>query len=384
VNAVKKMSTRNRAVVSVFVLGMVMFFFSSPISKWAYELVTVPSTIKNINVVQKNFEVEVSWDRAGEHDVSYYELCLDGRNKVSLEVEVTNYLFTELENGHKYKIEINAVDHSDKKSDVILFYVTPSEGWIESFTENIDGSDDSIFSFIAYNSAIVFVIIFLFNLWILFFKVKGMRIVTVVLFPSVAIVPFLFLGFATLFLINTDVYKIIFSGVISVISMILVYLMILTSNILNAAVQSQLPLEQAGKAAQFIFSLISTYLLLIVVYGTNFNILVRLLLVVPFVFYFSYSCIWMLRGVGKQQVLLRALSITMVIILTVVVLSVWPISSIYAMLSGAVIYYVILSIALELRSNLSRRIWIEYIVLFGLIFFLLTTNSNWGLNGTLI
>jgi hypothetical protein len=69
--------------------------------------------------------------------------------------------------------------------------------------------------------------------------------------------------------------------------------------------------------------------------------------------------------------------------LSIIVLSIWPIQSIYSILSAAVIYYILLNIALENRPKLSKNIWLEYIFLILLVIILLFTNSTWGINGTI-
>ena len=74
----------------------------------------------------------------------------------------------------------------------------------------------------------------------------------------------------------------------------------------------------------------------------------------------------------------------MVMALSIVVLSIWPIQSAYSILSAAVIYYILLNVALENRPKLGKSIWIEYIFLAILIVLLLFTNSVWGINGAIV
>ncbi len=209
-------------------------------------------------------------------------------------------------------------------------------------------------------------------------------LITIGLYPSIAILPYLILTLSILLTIGSPINKFIFSAGLSVGYAILTYLLILTSNILNGSLQISLPLEQAAKATQFIFSLISSYLMMVFILGANLQISMRLLYIIPFIFYFSYSGIWFLKGISSKQIFVKAIGVTMTMGLAIVVLSIWPIQSAYSILSAAVIYYILLNVALENRPKLGKNIWIEYIFLATLIVLLLFTNSVWGINGAIV
>jgi hypothetical protein len=233
------------------------------------------------------------------------------------------------------------------------------------------------------SAAVISVILIMGTWWTLYFKRKGASLIVIGTFPGLAIYPFLlviesltssiFSGFGQL------TVAVISAGMFGVVS----YLLILTVNILNGAVLFGIPLGQAGKAAQFIFSLISSYFLIALMFGASFPIELRVIIIGMFSFYFAYSTTWTLQVPAKQS-WLTAISIASVLMLTTVLLSIWPISSIYATLAMVVILYILLNIALEMRERIANVIWVEYILLIGLIIVILFTNSNWGISGPIL
>jgi hypothetical protein len=144
-----------------------------------------------------------------------------------------------------------------------------------------------------------------------------------------------------------------------------------------------IPLGQAGKASQFVFSLISSYLLIAYLFGGAFSLELRLLLIGSFSFYFAYSGIWALQ-VSAQQVWLSSGAIALVMVLLTGLLSVWPIPSIYATIVAVVFLYIMLNVALEMREYINRAVWLEYGVLLIFIVIILFTLGEWGINGTII
>jgi hypothetical protein len=225
---------------------------------------------------------------------------------------------------------------------------------------------------------------FLMNMWVLFFRFNKSVILSIVAFPSIALLPYMILAQSFIVALNLEINRFIFSVFTSIGLLVFAYLLILTANILNTARFANIPLEQAGKASQFIFSLIAVYLMLIFVFGTNYNLLERLVLLVPLIIYFSYSAISLLKVLSKFQILVRTLCIGLIMLLALLALSIWPLDSVYSMLAGAIFFYILLSIALEVKSNLTKYVWMEFLVLSSLISILLLTNAFWGINGSLL
>lgn len=219
--------------------------------------------------------------------------------------------------------------------------------------------------------------------WVLFFKSKQRSILVLSLFPALAIFPYVLLADSVIKSIFTGLGQISVSIIAAAIYWVVTYLLILTANVLNGALLFNIPLGQAGKAAQFIFSLISSYFLIAFLFGGAFGIEIRLLVISVFVFYFSYACIYVLQ-LPTREIWMSSLVITLVMVVITVLLSVWPIASVYATLVAVVFFYIMLNVALEVREKIGNAIWIEYAVLLVLIAIILFTNANWGINGRLL
>lgn len=378
----KSYSTRKRAVSTALILAVLLFILISPISSIVFEAIFPPQNVKNIKVIEKSNEVTISWDKNKEADITGYIVKVNG-DEINVDNSVDKYTFQELQKNSNYNISVSSVDRNKMVSSPITFVVKLSET-TESFQVNEYISYYEVSRFIFGTSFAVSIALFVFTLWVLFFKVKRTAIFTIAAFPSLAVIPYLIVSLSILISINSNFNKTIFAGAVAIGFSIIVYLLVLTANILNGSLYMQLPLEQAGKAAQFIFSLISSYLILIYVFASNQSILLRIILSSMFILYFSYSSIWMNKNVSLKQVTIRSFSIFLVMILTIVLLSIWPIESAYAILAASVVYYILLNIALEIRSKLGRAVWIEYGVLLSLVLILLLTNGDWGINGTLI
>ncbi len=378
----KNLNTRQRAMLVSFVLPIILFFSISPISTWTYEIITSPKKVSNIEVIQKSSEIDLSWSANKEFDIKGYRIQLfRAGNKVNeYFTKETAFLLTGLENGVEYRVKFYAEDDSSNKSSGVEFDAIPNIE-INSFKANINENVDNSNGFIAVNLILSSMFLLLGTLWTLFFKLKKITFFTIGVFPSVAAMPLLSLTLSLLLSVNTTANKFIFSMGVALAYGVGVYLILLTVNILNTSVYVKIPLEQAAKASQFIFSLITTYLTLIFVYGSELDFLVRLIFISGIIFYLSYSCIWFLKEISLQQVLTRSLNIYFLMGLAVVIFSVWPVNYVYAILSTAVIYYVLLSMSLEMRTNLTKYVWLEYSLLILLISILLVSNSVWGING---
>lgn len=379
----RRLGTRGRAVATAIFTASLLFIIVSPIYRSLFELITPPATVENIQVIQKDKEISLSWDFSRENDVVKYIVYVDGQEPLEVDRSLNNTLVSNLQNDKQYSVSVVARDNVNAESAKNVFNVKPAEG-ISSFTVNKTPAHDDNFSYIISNSVIIIAILFFLNLWVLFFNVRKTALVTIGMYPSIAILPYLILTISILLTIGSTINKFLFSAGLSFGFGILVYLLILTSNILNGSLQISLPLEQAAKATQFIFSLISSYLMMVFILGANLQIAMRLIYIIPFIFYFSYSGVWFLKGINSNQILLKSIGVTMTMALAIVVLSIWPIQSAYSILSAAVIYYILLNVALENRPKLGKNIWIEYIFLATLIVLLLFTNSIWGINGAII
>jgi hypothetical protein len=177
------------------------------------------------------------------------------------------------------------------------------------------------------------------------------------------------------------VFSIISLGLVFI---FLMYFVLLDVNILNISQKLEMPLEQAGRAAQFIFTLLSSYAVLILFFGANFNFFEKLLIIIPFIFVITLLSLYSPRDSSLGQSVVKSLSISLAIAVGVFVFSIWPVNFIYAILSIAVIFYILLSLGMEFRTRLPRQVYYEYISLVIIIVFLLLINSVWGILGPII
>lgn len=230
---------------------------------------------------------------------------------------------------------------------------------------------------------IVSLVIAIGTFWVLFFKRKGLSLFSIGIFPAVAIFPYMLFTDTIISSFLGGLEQVPAAIIASLVFLGVCYLLILTANVLNGSVLYSIPLGQAGKASQFVFSLISSYLLIAYLFGGAFSLELRLLLIGSFSFYFAYSGIWALQ-VSAQQVWLSSGAIALVMVLLTGLLSVWPIPSIYATIVAVVFLYIMLNVALEMREYINRAVWLEYGVLLIFIVIILFTLGEWGINGTII
>ncbi len=383
----KHLSVRDKAFLSTLLLGMVMFFILSPLSGYAKEAIFAPVKVKNVTVVQKDSEIQLTWDANDDYDINEYQIVLiaaDNVNVYDQKTKNTNTVISNLENNKEYRLQINAIDKFNQKSRSISTNILLSPDEINSIKLNTKPAIPSLYNEILKIALPLFIITLLLSLWVFGYQIKKGSIVPIAAFPSVTLLSPIFLAISVLLTISLDKNKFIFSGIVTVILTVVSYFLFLTANILNTSTYSRIPLEQAGKAAQFIFGLISAYLMMIFVFGNNIDFLLRIITIVPTIYYFTYSLNLSLRGISVGQVFMRSIAITMVMSIALIIFSIWPVNYIYAMLSSAVIFYILLSVSLEVRVNLTRYIWIEYFTLVFLVTFLLFANSSWGINGPII
>lgn len=233
------------------------------------------------------------------------------------------------------------------------------------------------------SALIISVTLLLGTMWVLFLKGKNYSLIILGLFPSVAIFPYMLLADSIVSSVFNDLGKVSVAIIATGVYWLVCYLLILTANVLNGSILFNIPLGQAGKASQFIFSLISSYFLIAFLFGAAFPIPVRVIVVAIFVFYFSFASIFALQ-VSWRQVLGSSTAITLVMLVVTILLSIWPISSVYATLAAVVLLYIMLNVALEMREKIGNAIWIEYSVLVLLVVIILFTNAQWGINGSII
>lgn len=379
----KIFGTRERAILSSLLLGSIFFIILSPVVSIITSFILPPNPPKNVKVLQKNGEIEIGWDNKSiDIDVIGFKIRVNDEVR-DLTADKKSYLIPDLENESSYKISIVSVDNLNRESNPIEFTGVPSL--------QTSSLQFNLFDEISFNQSSLFgvailmgALIFLLNNWILFFKLRNASLFTIGLYPTITLIPFTLLIGSIYFSINSEFNQLIFVSATSIGIVILSYILFLTTNILNLSQKLQIPLEQAARASQFIISLISTYTIFIFTLNSNFELFIKFLIILPFIFYFTYSGIWVLKINDRREVLLRSIAITLLMGVVIFIILIWPINTVYAILTSAIIYYILLNVALDYRTKLNLNYWLEYIILVFLIIILLFTSAVWGINGTII
>jgi len=242
--------------------------------------------------------------------------------------------------------------------------------------------DSKLFSDLL-KGAIIGAFLYLGAFWALFFKVRGERLITIMLFPSFGIVALSIL----LQLILTSFIGGIGQIPLFIISLVIIgvftYINLLSVNILNTSYLQNIPLAQAAKASIFILSLLDGFLIFFLLFTNDINILYRIGGVFLTVILLSYISLWSV-DMFRSEKLLTAIALAVLLTFIAGAISIWPISAPYLALTLTLVFYIFMNISLEMREIISEYIWIEYAVIFSLILLLLLLLSEWGINGLLI
>ncbi|MEI7578865.1 MAG: hypothetical protein WCJ58_02370 [bacterium] len=239
------------------------------------------------------------------------------------------------------------------------------------------------FPFDPWKPLILGLIIYVGTFWVLFFKVKGERLLTILLFPAINI--FALTLFSELIVDNVlngvEQFGAIFISII--IFWGYTYISLLIANILNTAHLADIPLEQAAKAAQFVLTLITAYIMFFILFSNDIFIILKIGIVVLLAFLSSYNSLWTIDLKARQR-FTASLIIALLMCFASMIISIWPISAPYIALILTLLFYIFLGISLEIREIISSSVWIEYNVLFLLILVLIILVAEWGINGTVI
>jgi len=219
--------------------------------------------------------------------------------------------------------------------------------------------------------------------WVANFRISGERFITVLLFPAMTL--FILMLYIELIIdsILGDVGKVVTQIVASVIVAAISYILILTANVLNIGFLEKIPLSQAGRAAHYVLTLISSYLFFSIIFSNSFPVVLKLAAVFLISYLFTSIALWTI-DIRYNQRLLASLAIALMMFGFSFVLVIWPIGSEYLALILSLVLYMALGIALEVREVLGARIWLEYGFLYVIIVLILFIISNWGINGRLI
>lgn len=384
-NYLKRFGTRERTILTAIIFGFALFLYTNPFIKLIGNYILPPGQPVNIEVTKNAEGLNLKWEAPPESDdVKEYIINYTLEDVTTSFVTAENaYTFIETGQRSMYQFELISVDTYGKTSSPAKISIDTQIEELPIVFRQHDSYVYSATTSIIF-SLLVCIVLAILTTWVLFFKIDFLGILTISIFPSISLFPFLIFSFTYLSSLNAFITKFIFSSGVVFLGGILAYFLILTSNILNGTRQKKLPLEQAAKAAHFIFSLISVYLSVIYVYAASYNIIAKIIIVSLFVMYFSFSACYFVADTKKTyRSLVKGLAITLTLAISILILSVWPIISTYTVLSVAIIYYVLLNIALETRQILSKYIYIEFLILLLLVFVILGTSASWGIIGPL-
>lgn len=375
------MDTRKRVVLSVIFSTIVFFLAISPLAKYAYDYITPPPMASNLKIsTPSDQQINLKWESPEITDLYGYRVSY-GDNTFDLPSNVVNYTLygDEVRFGSSYSLYV--IDENKNVSSPLQFNATFSSSEVI-----LNASSETPFTLnLLILTLIIFGVVTLSTMYVLYFKYNKDSLIPVVLFPSLVTIPLSLLSISTLEGIDSVINKLIFSGIVSVALLFILYISFLTSNILNTAQKVKIPLEQAAKAVQFILNLIATYIVLIFAFGSYQNLILRLLVIIPFVFIYTYSSFWVSKSSSKTYgINFKTIGIVLLVAISVIVASFWPIDISYAILLVAVIYYILLNVALEMRVKYTKTLWIEYSALIVLLLILFLSNGSWGINFTII
>ncbi len=375
------MDIRRRVIVSSLLASVVFFVGISPIIRIAYDYITPPSQVNNLRVsIPSSDQINLKWDEPLISDIKGYKVEYSGQS-YDLPRSVDNYTLYGDEVSFGTVYSIYTIDEGNNISSALQF--TPADVVDELlFNSYVEIPFIVLMSLF---SIVVFVVITFFSLYIVYFKFKKSTLLPVILFPAFVTIPYSLLCASTVEGVENVANKFTFSILVSVGLAVVLYISFLTMNILNTAQKVKIPLEQAAKAVQFILNLISMYIILIFAFGSYQNLIVRLLVITPFVIIYTYSSFWVSKNNSKFNLMsIKTIGISLLIFLSVIVASFWPVDISYAILLVAVIYYILLNVALEIRVKYTKTLWVEYSVLIVLLLILFLTNGSWGINFTII
>ena len=217
--------------------------------------------------------------------------------------------------------------------------------------------------------------------WVLGFKVKGLRIITVSGYSAFLI--FIFTLFIEL-IIFQNIERITaktFSILILSLYSIVIYTITLTMNILNVSYISRIPLVQAAKASNFLYTLFGAYFAFLLISRSGINELLKVLFVVFVVFLLTINILWFKKE-SVKQLIGETMAVVLAFLTLNIVLIVWPLNvELYSMVS-IIVFYILLNLGLEERETTSLWVKMEFLILGIVVLLLVLRFASWGINGS--
>lgn len=227
-------------------------------------------------------------------------------------------------------------------------------------------------------------IIFLLGLyWVLGFKIKGIRFITILGYSAfIVFVQSLFLElivFQDLGRISEKTLSLLILFVFG----LSVYFLILTVNILNVSYISKIPLAQAAKAANFIYTLFSAYFSFLLLSRADTLIWYKLIAFTVVIFLLTLNIYWFKKE-SARQLFGETFSVVLMMITIFLIFIIWPLSVEVSTMFYTIVFYILLGLGLEQRETTSFVMRVEYFVLFVFALLILLKLTSWGINGPMI
>lgn len=219
--------------------------------------------------------------------------------------------------------------------------------------------------------------------WVLDFRIKGIRYVTVLGYASFIV--FVFSLFLEL-IVFQDTER-ISEKTLSVLILILfgtaIHFLILTMNILNVSYISKIPLAQAAKASNFLYTLFGSYFSFLLVLRSGAHEVIKISILTLTVLLLTLNIMWFKKE-SRRQLIGETSAVVLLMFTLSLLFSIWPLSAEVLAMFFTVIFYILLNLGLEERETTSLLMRIEYILLFLVAAILLLVYTSWGINGTFL
>lgn len=376
---------RKRIIISSLIVSIIFFIATTPIITWAIDFIVSPTPPTSVQVrTTGTGALSVVWSKPDSIDLKSIEIAVN-QESIILDGRIEEYTHPKAE--YPIVLSLQSIDIIGNRSNKVEYTITESQAGNADRIISIPDiytQENNLVLRIIITLVVLGVTIFILTQFILLLPKKNIQRLVLALYPAFVLSPFLLFMLSLLVTESTSFGKFLLSFVFALSCFVVSYFVLLTTNILHTSIFVSIPLEQAARAAQFIFTLVSSYVVLILFFGAQYIFVEKVLFILPFIFFVSFSSIIMLPKVDIKLALIKTANIVLTILFAIFVMSIWPINYIYAILTIAVCFYIMLSISLEMRQVLTNYIWGEYGVLIALIIILLVLNSTWGINGTLI
>ena len=160
-----------------------------------------------------------------------------------------------------------------------------------------------------------------------------------------------------------------------------VYLLMLTSNIYNVAAIRTIALLRAARAVGLLFSLISTFFLVNVLFSLHLPFYLLTLGTIAIVFPLYLVGLWSyeLEEFISRRIFIYTLVFTLVSAQIALALSFWPIIPIVGALALSTVMYALLGLSqLHFDDKLTRRVVYEHLGVAVVVFVIIVISTRWG------